>query len=113
MTNNEEYEKALNESFKAYRNAVKDNKAPIPQGYGLAFNYGYTFGLQQAAAEQKEISERQLNFQREHIATAAMQGMLASGQYTTNFTEFIAQRSVEYADALLNELMKKKDEDNH
>lgn len=106
----EEYEKALNDSLKYYRNAVKDNNAGIPQGYGLAFNYGYTFGLQQATAEQKEISERQLSFQREQIATAAMQGMLASGHYTTNFPDFIAQRSVEYADALIDELMKPKDE---
>lgn len=49
---------------------------------------------------------------RFQASVAAMQGMLASGHYTTNFTEFIAQRSVEYADALINELNKKKDEHN-
>lgn len=110
MTNNEEYEKALNDSIKAYRNAVKDSNARVPQGYGLAFNYGYTFGMQQAHAEQKEIAERQLNFHREQIATAAMQGLLASGSPTTNSPGFIAQRAVACADALLNELNKTEDE---
>lgn len=50
---------------------------------------------------------------RFQASVAAMQGMLASGHYTTNFTDFIAQRSVEYADALINELNKPKDEHNN
>lgn len=108
MTNSEEYEKALNESFKAYRNAVKDNNAAVPQGYGVAFNYGYTFGMQQATAEQKEISEKQLNFQREQIAVAAMQGLLANpDEYFVNLSEAdTAHLAVACADALINELNK-------
>lgn len=39
-------------------------------------------------------------------SVAAMQGMLASGMYQTNHARFIAEKSVEYADALLNELSK-------
>lgn len=108
MTNNEEYEKALNDSFKAYRNAVKDNKAPIPQGYGLAFNYGYTFGMQQATAEQKDNAKRQIDFRREQIATAAMQGLIAGG-YKAHYKD-LAVSAVACADALINELNKKKDE---
>lgn len=43
-------------------------------------------------------------------SVAAMQGMLASGMYQTNSATFVAKNSVEYADALINELSKPKDE---
>lgn len=43
-------------------------------------------------------------------SVAAMQGMLASGLYQTNSAQFIAQRAVLHADALLNELNKPKNE---
>lgn len=112
--NSEEYEKALNESFNACHNLPKDTYGQIPAGYSMAFNYGYTFGMQQAKAEQKESAKREIDFQREHIAIAAMQGLL-----NATFVErpplrikpeVLAQAAVEYADALIDELNKKKDE---
>lgn len=45
---------------------------------------------------------------RFQASVAAMQGMLASGMYQTNSAKFIAEKSVEYADALINELNKPK-----
>lgn len=101
MANNEEYEKALNESFNACHNLPKDTYGQIPAGYSMAFNYGYTFGMQQAKSEQKESAKREINFQREHIATAAMQGLLAGG-----IKRGVIARSIELADALINELKK-------
>lgn len=83
MTNYGDYEESLNDCVKSHRNAVKDNNA-----------------------EQKESAKREIDFQREHIAIAAMQGMLASGMYQNNSERFIAEKSVEYADALINELKK-------
>ena len=47
---------------------------------------------------------------RFQAAIAAMHGLLASGSYTTNSADFIAQRSVIYADALLNELSRDNNE---
>lgn len=49
---------------------------------------------------------------RFQAAMQAMQGLIASGLYQTNSADFIARRAVAYADALLNELNKPKDEDN-
>lgn len=43
------------------------------------------------------------------VATAALQGMLASGKYSTNSPKFLAEKSVEYADALLTEIYKKEE----
>ena len=43
------------------------------------------------------------------IATAVLQGLLASGCDKTNSVGFIAQRAVAYADALLNELSREND----
>lgn len=128
MTNYGDYEESLNDCVKSYRNAVKDNNAEIPQGFGMAFNYGYTFGMQQANAEQKESAKREMDFQREHIATAAMQGLLANSTCMSNMAKKhrkeydneadainalvhdVVTSSVEYADALINELSKPKDE---
>jgi hypothetical protein len=42
------------------------------------------------------------------IATAALQGLLASGM-TNNSNEFMAQKAVDLADALLNRLSEPKD----
>lgn len=131
MTNNEEYEKALNESFNACHNLPKDAYGQIPAGYSMAFNYGYTFGMQQAKSEQKESAKREIDFQREHIATAAMQGLLANSTCMSNMAKRYSKEydneadatnalvhdvvtsSIEYADALINELNKKKDENNN
>lgn len=113
MTNNEEYDKALNESFNACHNLPKGAYGQIPAGYSMAFNYGYTFGMQQAKSEQKESAKREMDFQREHIATAAMQGLLAAptDYHVQNKDEkFIAEYAVRCADALINELNKKKNE---
>lgn len=81
--------------------SVKPQKSSMPSFY-------YGRGLEVPIPEDATF----ISPMRFQASVAAMQGMLASGQYTTNFTDFIAQRSVEYADALLNELKTKKDEYN-
>lgn len=42
------------------------------------------------------------------IATAAMQGLLSEG-WGSNSAEFVAQKAVDFADALLNKLFEPKD----
>ena len=42
------------------------------------------------------------------IATAALQGLLASGAYKASPVDFITDKAVQYADSLLNKLTLKK-----
>ena len=109
---NEEYEKALNESFNASHNLPKNNYGRIPAVYSTAFGYGYTFGMQQAREEQKENEKITMDFQRVQIATAALQGLLASGIDCSNSITHIVNRAIAYANEMMDELKKNKDENN-
>ncbi|MDE7345324.1 MAG: hypothetical protein K2N48_01125 [Muribaculaceae bacterium] len=56
--------------------------------------------------------KKSLPNRREQIAISAMHGLIASGHYTTNSTEFIAEKAISYAEALLDKLNATKDGHN-
>jgi len=70
-----------------------------------------TIAQERASAEYAEGLRRYAADRRERIATAALQGILAcveNGIAPESWADFISQRAVIYADALIAELDKEK-----
>lgn len=93
-TTAKKYYKARREAYEEYYDNTKGTSEYMEQDFMEGFDYGYN------AAMMENAEERQL---REQAAIAAMQGMLANGGVTCS-PDHIAQRSVAFADALINEL---------
>lgn len=104
------HEKPIEDFSKSYKNLCKACVAENERKKRLETKeiFSSARGLNAAEIAQPQF----IPYPRFQAAMAAMQGILASGLYQTNSADFIAQKSVAYADALLNELNKSKDEDN-
>lgn len=131
MTNNEEYEKLKQDAWEKYARAFGIQGSEPNEAFSHVFDYAFNLGIKfkQPVLYVKEPKGGlpKMGFapilfdpdreKRLEIATDAMQGLL-NATSVERFTlrikpEAIAQAAVEYADALINELNKKKDEHNN
>lgn len=105
------HEKPIEDFSKSYKNLCKSCvaererlKRKINKVFGVSEDMPNTPTMILDATDSPQFIPKP----RFIASVAAMQGMLASGMYQTNHARFIAGKSVEYADALINELNKPK-----
>lgn len=67
-----------------------------------------TTNLDNSASAHDEVALTPYLNDRAVIATAAMQGMLASGAYKASPVDFVTDKALRYADSLLEKLKQKE-----
>ena len=115
MTETNDYEKTEKRSYKEYQNSDLRQNLGEPNewlAHKAGFMDGYQLGKANAEADRDaEILkthlqvESYLSEKRVQVAAMAMQGILTQG-LANNSTDFITERAIAYADALLNGLNK-------
>ena len=103
MTETNDYEKAKQECFE---------KLPLIISPNNAFEFGFhsAWHIQEENYTGTKRLYEHHSDERTMRAAMAMQGLLSSGDYTTAKIDRVMKLAVEYADALLTELNKPKNE---